>query len=461
MKSRSCNLLLAALASLSLFATPAHAKNPGSQGRQDPPGQLVNVQLLAFNDYHGHVKTDAVGFGEPRGGGEYLAAKLAALRAGNKYSLTVAAGDLIGGTPAFSGLFRDEPSVESLNLMALDISAVGNHEFDEGVTELLRMQNGGCHPTDGCFFPGSPFAGADFQWLAANVVSEVDGETTPLPPYRIEKIESVKVAFIGMTLEGTDALVAASGIAGWDFLDEAETANNLVPLLHEQGVNAIVVLLHEGGAQDPAPGDVNACNDFSGPIKAINDALDPEIDVLVTGHTHLPYNCRLPDAAGFDRIVTSAYSFGRVVSEIQLVLDKRSNDVRRDLSFATNHEVVRDELLPAAHRLLYDYPGDNGGDRQVAAPVRRVCEQSRGDDYHGYPARRHASRVRSRRRISGGQPGSGRAAVEDAAAGPRRADRLHESRWRTHGPEFHRGPGGSGGRRRRDLWRGIFVPALQ
>ncbi len=322
-------------------AEAADAKKP------DPPGQLVQVQLLAFNDYHGHVRDiDGAGdvAGEPAGGGEYLSAKLNELRAGNKYSLTVAAGDLIGGSPAFSGLFRDEPSVESLNAMGLDVSSVGNHEFDEGVTELLRMQNGGCHPLDGCFFPDEPYAGADFQWLAANVVDE-DGET-PLPPYWIEKFESVKVGFIGMTLEATDTLVAAAGIQGWDFLDEAETANALVPILKAQGVEAIVVLLHEGGSQTPPPGAVDACVGISGPIVAINDALDPAIDVLITGHTHLPYNCKLDDSAGNPRIVTSAYSYGRVVSEFDLVIDKRTDDVRRDLSVATNHAVVRDELEP-------------------------------------------------------------------------------------------------------------------
>ncbi len=333
--------LVTALASLGALAAPADAKK-----KADPPGQLVQIQLLAFNDYHGHVQSTTPGTvdGAPAGGGEYLSAMLKKLRAGNKYSLTVAAGDLIGGSPAFSGLFHDEPSVESLNAMGLDVSSVGNHEFDEGVTELLRMQDGGCHPVDGCYFPGTPFAGADFQWLAANTVDE-DGKT-PLPPYWIKKFESVKIGFIGMTLEATDTLVAKAGIVGYDFLDEAETANALVPILKAQGVDAIVVLLHEGGSQNPPPGVVDACVDISGPILAINDALSPAIDVLVTGHTHLPYNCVLPDSAGQPRIVTSAYSYGRVVSEMDLVIDKRTNDIRRDLSVSTNHIVDQSALTP-------------------------------------------------------------------------------------------------------------------
>ncbi len=325
------------------LVSPAAAKPkvPNPPGKADPPGQLIDLQLLGFNDYHGHLlngTTPGQVAGVDAGGSEYLSAKLNELRKGNKYSLTVAAGDLIGGSPAFSGLFHDEPSVESLNAMELDVSGVGNHEFDEGVTELLRMQNGGCHPVDGCYFPDDPFSGADFQWLAANVVETATGET-PLPPYWIERVKNVKVGFIGMTLEATDTLVAAAGIQGYDFLDEAETANALVPELQAQGVEAIVVLLHEGGSQTPPPGDVDACVGISGPIVAINDALDPAIDVMITGHTHLPYNCKLDDAAGNPRIVTSAYSYGRVVTEVNLVLDKRTKDVRRKLSTATNHVV--------------------------------------------------------------------------------------------------------------------------
>ena len=330
--------ILALLLSSAVYAGP---------GNPDPKGQLIELQILGINDYHGHLEAATPGNvdGATAGGSEYLSAKLNELRQGKKFSLTVAAGDLIGGSPAFSGLFHDEPSVESLNAMQLDISSVGNHEFDEGVDELLRMQYGGCHPVDGCYFPDAPYDGAYFQWLAANVVDE-DFGATPLPPYWIERYNNVKVGFIGMTLEATDTLVAAAGIQGWEFLDEAETANALVPILQAQGVEAIVVLLHEGGSQTPPPGAVDACVGISGPIVAINDALDPAIDVMITGHTHLPYNCVLPDAAGQPRIVTSAYSFGRVVTEVNLVLDKRTHDVRRDLSAATNHVVDQASLIP-------------------------------------------------------------------------------------------------------------------
>ena len=318
-------------------------------GKQpDPKGQLIPVQLLAINDYHGHLLASdngADGDVQDTGGVEYLSAELNKLRKDHKFSLTVAAGDLIGGSPAFSGLFHDEPSVESLNTLGLDVSSVGNHEFDEGVTELLRMQNGGCHPVDGCYFPDQPYAGADFPWLAANVVNETTGKTA-LPPYWIKRFNNVKIGFIGMTLEATNTLVAAAGIQGWEFKDEVDTANALVPKLRAKGVQAIVVLLHEGGSQTPPPGDVDACVGISGPIVAINAGLDPAIDAIISGHTHLPYNCMLPDPAGHDRFVTSAYSYGRVVTEMNLVLDKRTHDVRRDLSTSVNHIVDQSTLTP-------------------------------------------------------------------------------------------------------------------
>lgn len=349
----SCASFLAMLLLVSSVAMAAPFKGESNskkdhrhQRHHDPKGQLIKVQILGINDYHGHLEPTTSGSvdGINAGGSEYLSAMLKELRKNHKHSVTVAAGDMIGGSPAFSGLFHDEPSVESLNTMRLDVSSVGNHEFDEGVAELLRMQNGGCHPEDGCYFPEAPYAGASFQWLAANVVN--DSGKTPLPPYWIKRFNNVKVAFIGMTLKATDTLVAANGIQGWSFLDEAETANALVPILRKKGVKAIVVLLHEGGSQTPPPGEIDSCVGISGPIVAINAALDPEIDALITGHTHLPYNCILPDPAGKPRIVTSAYSYGRVVSELNLVLDKRTHDVRRHLSTATNHLVNQFELTP-------------------------------------------------------------------------------------------------------------------
>jgi 5'-nucleotidase len=331
-------LILISTAMIALaVALPAAAARPAG-----PPGQTVDLQLLAFNDYHGHLEatTPGTALGAPAGGAAYLATHLKQLSQGAQNSLTVAAGDLIGGSPFLSGLFHDEPSVESLNAMGLDVSSVGNHEFDEGVTELLRMQNGGCHPVDGCWFPNDPYAGANFPWLAANVVNDETGDTV-LPPYWITTVENVKVGFIGMTLEATPTLVAQAGIEGWSFLDEAETANALVPELKAQGVEAIVVLIHEG-ANPTDIADLNSCIGVSGPIVGIQSRLDPEIDAIISGHTHQPYNCVLSDPDGNPRHVTSAYSFGRVISEINLVIDKRTGEVIRDQVTAENHIVTQD-----------------------------------------------------------------------------------------------------------------------
>jgi hypothetical protein len=392
-------------------------------GIDDGCEEYLNLQILAINDYHGHLKENTPGTinGNPAGGSEFLSAKLNELRDGQTYSLTVAAGDLIGGSPQFSGLFHDEPSVESLNAMEIDISSVGNPEFDEGVTELLRMQFGGCHPVDGCYFPEMPYTGAEFLWLAANVVN--DAGETPLPPYWIERVKGVNVGFIGMTLEATDTLVAAAGIQGWYFLDEVEVANLLVPVLKAQGVKAIVVLLHEGGSQTPPPGEVDACVGISGPVVAINDALDPEIDVMITGHTHLPYNCKLPDADGNPRIVTSAYSFGRVVTEVNLVLDKKTRDVDRDLSTATNHSVIQADLTadPVLTAIiekwqpLYDAAG--------GTPIGTITEDiTRGGNPPG-----------SDRGVCGGQPGRRRATM--GVIVQRRGNRVHEPWWGAFRPD--------------------------
>ena len=294
------------LAAVLVGATAAGAANSGSAATVKPAGR-VNLQILSFNDYHGHLDppggTDATlgpildPTNTPVGGAAFLSTTLTNLRAGNANSLTVTAGDLIGGTPFLSGLFHDEPSVETLEAMKLDVSGVGNHEFDEGLIELLRMQNGGCHPVDGCYFPNAPYDGANFPWLAANVF-DVKKNKTVLPATWITKVDKVKVGFIGMTLEDTPVLVAQAGIAGLDFRDEVESARLAVQKLKEASVDTIVVLLHEGGLQT---GTFNGCTGISGPIVAIAQNLDPEIDLVVTGHTHQPYVCNIADPAGQPR----------------------------------------------------------------------------------------------------------------------------------------------------------------
>jgi 5'-nucleotidase len=304
------------------------------------PPEPVKLRVLAINDFHGNLKPARGGIriNDPAnpgrtvnvdaGGAEHLATAVAELRKGHPNSVFVAAGDLIGATPLLSALFRDEPTIESLSQMGLELSAVGNHEFDKGAEELLRMQNGGCHPQDGCKGP-APFTGAKFQYLAASTVDTRTGRTL-LPAYSIKRYGGIPVAFIGLTLEATPSIVVPAGVAGLRFRDEAETVNELVPELKRQGVEAIVLLIHEGGSP---VGDYNECPGISGPIVDIVKALDKAVDVVVTGHTHRAYNCRIDG-----RPVTSADKYGTVVTTIDLVLDPKTRDVS---SAVANNVIVR------------------------------------------------------------------------------------------------------------------------
>ncbi|MET8363734.1 bifunctional metallophosphatase/5'-nucleotidase [Micromonospora sp. NPDC005252] len=320
------------LTALAVAALGAVATTPEQADARPKP---VDVTLLALNDFHGNLEppTGSSGTiaGQPAGGVEYLATHLAELRAAakKKNTITVAAGDLIGASPLLSAAFHDEPTIEALSMAGLDYASVGNHEFDEGAAELLRIQNGGCHPVDGCA-DGTPYRGAGFQYLSANAFKTATGKPL-MAPYAIHKVQGVKVGFIGMTLEGTPQIVSQQGVAGLTFADEAETANRYARELRRKGVETIVVLLHEGGAQ-AATGGINDCVGMTGPIVDIANRMDPSIDVVVSGHTHQAYNCNING-----KLVTSASSFGRLVTDIDLKIDRRSGDV---LSASANNVVV-------------------------------------------------------------------------------------------------------------------------
>jgi 5'-nucleotidase len=368
----------------------------------------THVQLLAINDLHGHLAPNTPGTIQvgccnpvisggvqtgwtqktvPAGGVAYLATHMKALRSTNPNTLTVGAGDLIGASPLVSALFHDEPTIEAMNSIGLDVTGVGNHEFDEGVDELLRMQYGnqrggdGCHPIDGCQ-DGTPFAGSIFQYLAANVFY-AGTNTTILPPYEVHKVGDAKIAFIGLTFEGTPTVVTPSAVEGLDFRPEVATTNALVDKLRrEQGVKAFVVLLHQGGAQrPPAPPaspattpagdeytDVNRCVNFNGPeMEAIAQGLDPRVRVIISAHTHQPYICTM---AG--KLVTSAASFGRLVTDIDLTIDHQSKAITS--ATATNRIVTQDVAQdPAAKAILDKYT-------ELSAPLaNRVVGSIAGD----------------------------------------------------------------------------------
>lgn len=374
-----------------------------------PNGPTIDIQLLSFNDFHGNLEPPSGSGGRiitsdtytetsttnpntgvvtysatPQtvnaGGVEYLAGHLKQLRQGHPYTATVAAGDIVGASPLLSAAFHDEPSIEAMNSLGLDATAVGNHEFDEGYKELQRLANGGCIDDgagaanqDSC--PGGKsFAGADFPILAANVRVKATGQTI-LPATWVKNFKGAKIGFIGMTLKDTPNIVTASGIEGLEFTDEVQTANALVPQLEAQGVKAIIVLIHQGGVPartartahlsglenkyDSAcpTGTSTGLNEPASPIIPIAKALSPQIDMIISGHTHTPYVCSIPDPMGQPRLVTSASSFGRLVTETTLTFDRRTQDIVRSSVAGSNVIVTRDPALkdPAETKIIAAY----------------------------------------------------------------------------------------------------------
>ncbi|MFH9988848.1 bifunctional metallophosphatase/5'-nucleotidase [Streptomyces luteogriseus] len=343
-----------AAAALPGSASAGEERHQGGHGH----GRYQDVQLLSFNDLHGNLEPPAGSSGRvtetqpdgttktiDAGGVEYLATHLRQARKGEKYSITAAGGDMVGASPLISGLFHDEPTIEALNKLDLDVTSVGNHEFDEGAKELARLQNGGCHPKDGCY-ADKRFKGADFPYLAANVLDEKTKKPI-LKPYWVWKKNGVKVGFIGVTLEGTPDIVSAEGVKGLSFKDETETINKYAKVLQKQGVKSIVALIHEGGF--PASTSYNydcdspgAGDGVSGPIVDIAKNVTPQVDALVTGHTHNAYVCSIADPAGKPRMVTSAASFGRLYTDTTLTYDRRTGDIARTAVKSANRVVTRD-----------------------------------------------------------------------------------------------------------------------
>jgi 5'-nucleotidase len=314
----------------------------GAQPASAKP-EPMPVRLLAINDFHGNLQPPSSkivnenGVSVDAGGAAYLA-KHIKLHSDENTEI-VAAGDLIGASPLISAAYHDEPAVEVLGAMGLKVSAVGNHEFDEGIDELRRIQNGGCHPVDGCS-PAGPWPGARFSYLGANVLKEGTTETA-LPPVSIRKINGVRVGFIGLVTKTTPTIVTASGIAGLEFADEVAAGNRAAAYLREQGVRAIVALVHEGDSvragQSP-----DSCPTTTTAGTTIAKNLSPAVDVVVMGHSHQAYICQTTDPAGQPRIYTQGSSLGRVLTQIDFLVDRRTKDVIRSSVVADNHVVTRE-----------------------------------------------------------------------------------------------------------------------
>lgn len=305
------------------------------------PPALVHVQVLAFNDFHGNLESPTGSNGKVGalqvGGAAYLAAHVRQLRAENPSTVVVSAGDLTGASPLLSSLLGDEPAVVVMNRIGLDFEGLGNHDFDHGLPALVHLQKA-----------------ATFQYLAANVDVTATHKSV-FPPYAIREFSGARVAFIGVTLEGTPDVTVLSAVEGLSFSNEAATVNALVPELRKQRVSAIVLLIHQGATQDKG-GTYDSCDGLSGDLLPILERLSPAVDVVVSGHTHQAYNCTIGG-----RLVTSAMSYGRLLTRIDLTIDPSLHRVTE--KHARNVPVTHDLLPdPEVVRLVATY-------KEKAAPI--------------------------------------------------------------------------------------------
>lgn len=340
------------------------------------PPPPIDIQLVALNDFHGNLEPSKFSYpGHPgakpvqAGGIEAVAAAVEAWRREDRDLLLVGAGDLVGASPAISSMWADEPTIDALDLLGLNVSSVGNHEFDAGRVELLRQQHGGCkspRTEKACKF-APDFGGARYTYLAANVVDARTGQPF-LPAYKIEEVKGVKIGFIGAVLRDTASVVLASGIEGLRFEDEANAINGVLPALRAQGVTVFVVLIHEGGTTSD-PFDQPNCSHLKGAIVPIAKRLDPAIRLIVSGHTHRGYLC---DVDG--RTVTQAETAGHVLSRIHLTVDPVTHALR---GVSARNVVVKPGDYPAV-ATLEQYMRSVRGRSQaaLAQPVAPVAVRS-------------------------------------------------------------------------------------
>ena len=325
---------------------------------------IGDVHVIAYNDFHGNLEPATLNiYGHFAGGAAFLAKAVKDKQATyGRSAVTVMAGDGIGAAPLASQLFKNEPAIIAMNLMHTQYASVGNHEFDQGRAELLRIQNGGCPAAgctaapytiedDGSLNTTDEYPGATFQYLSANVVDSATGKTL-FPASAIQELkasngEDVRVGIIGDVLKDTPTIVTPSGVAGLDFQSEIDAANKAAAALKKRGVRTIVLVIHQGGSQTFAPAPVTAPDGCQGnltgsPIETIAAGLDPSIGVVVSGHTHQEYRCTLT-LGGTTRLITSASSFGRVLTDITLTVDTRKG---RLVTSTASNSIVDNALNP-------------------------------------------------------------------------------------------------------------------
>lgn len=320
------------------------------------PATPEQVTIFSINDFHGNLQSEQpVPYQYTQnyngkvvngvaGGYAYLAAKLKERRAAVGASILVGAGDLMGASPMGSALLKDEPVVEALNRIDLSVTAVGNHEFDSGTADLMRRIQGGC-PQTGCAF--SDFSGARYAYLGANVIDKTTRQAW-LPPYVIRQVGNLKIGFIGAVTADVPNLVAGDAVKQLEFEDEAKAINRYVPELQKQGVDAIVVLIHEGANFKGSENDPTyRCEGLQGPIIGIANRIDPAVSLIVSGHSHQGYTCKIGD-----KLVVQGRSYGAFLTESTLSIDKASRRVVK--AEAVNHLIDQQQIVPdaAAQKLV-------------------------------------------------------------------------------------------------------------
>ncbi|PQO88861.1 bifunctional metallophosphatase/5'-nucleotidase [Massilia phosphatilytica] len=343
-------------------------------GCASAPVRPLEINLVALNDFHGNLEPSKYtytppGSTQPRtiqaGGIDVLKGALDTFRKDDPELLFVAAGDLVGASPAASSMFADEPSIEALNRMGLVASSLGNHEFDQGPKELLRQQHGGCdspRPAKACRL-APDFKGAGFTYLASNVVDAQTGKTL-VPGWRIVDVKGVKVGLIGAVLHDLASVTIASSIRGLAINDEAASINAVLPAMRAQGAQVFVVLIHEGGFADQ-PYDKADCDTLHGPIVAITKKLDPAIRLVISGHSHTGYLCKVDG-----KVVTQADAYGHLLSRIRLTLDPATKAVQ-DIQ-VRNVVMAPDAFQPDAGLSAYLADVRAKTRAELAKPVARL-----------------------------------------------------------------------------------------
>lgn len=382
--------------SLALGTLGATAQAHPDKHHGKPSGKPVSVRLISFNDLHGNLQPPAGSSGRvtkavaadgtattvDAGGAAYLATHVKQLEGAVDNSVLLSTGDSVGASPLASALFHDEPTIDVLNAMGVQAMALGNHELDEGYDELLRLEKGGCHPVDDCQFDRR-YTGMDFPVLAANVYL-AKNHRTAFRPFEIVRSGGQRIGVIGATLEDLPSIVVPDGIKDLRFGDEVAAINRTSAFLQRMGVKSQVVVVHQGDTPTTNTGP-NGCHVASGPGYDIATQASANVDAVFLAHSHQQYNCVVDDPAGNPRPMIQGLSFGRLLSVVDLQIDRKSHDVLRDRTVAHNEIVTRDVTPDPKVQAIVDRavelsaPLANAAIGQITADITRQSPTGTGE----------------------------------------------------------------------------------